>query len=383
MKDYYEKYKLYDAQELPKRLQKFEDCATPTDEAKCDARLFLSKYFLDEDGNPDQTKTPDLILLPGYFDKGLRLTGQIERVPALHLADGGLGGANNVTVIGWDRARVNNQAYEIDMERSFGRGVLRLSQDWDGKMMNHRKYVEEKLKRAETVGSRFGSSFEASNFFGNYTMKCETIEDHWPVLSAQMGMRALHNGRLAVFDLGIVVGLMVFGKTQEDVSKIIHEGRWKSDPLEEENTDDEGEFRDASSDEADSDGERTSKLSQTPSYDAGNKQDSQKTLYSGHPWKRLKIEKSPPRRLYFQWRGYNTCSGAVQDDPQNRNTGYLDFADEGATVFEGSIHMDDGLGGKVKFQGYSLPGLCGPLTLDWHSLSHLASERAKGAEYRL
>ena len=381
MKDYYEKVKLYDAQELPKRLQKFDGCATPTDEAKCDARLFLSKYFLDEDGNPDRSKTPDLIILPGYFDKGLRLTGHIERVPALHLADGGLGGANNVTVVGWDRARVNNQAYEIDMEHSFGRGVLRLSQDWDRKMMEHHKYVKEKLKRAETIRSKFGSSFEASNFLGNYTMKCETIEHHWPVVSKQMGMRALHSGRLAVFDLGIVFGLMVLDKTQEDVSKLLHEGRWKSVPFDEEDSDDEGEFVDASSDDVDSDDESASELSQKSSYSTDNKQDSPTKLTSGPPSKRLKIESSQPRRVYFQWRGYNTMTGAMQDDPQNRNTGYLDFANDDATVFEGSIHMD-ALGGKVTFQGYNLPGLGGPLTLDWNSLSHLASERAKGLKYK-
>ena len=382
MKDYYEKVKLYNAQELPKRLQTFAGCATPTDEARCDARLFLSKYFLDEDGNPDRTKTPDLILLHGYFDKGLRLTGQTERVPALHLVDGGLGGANNVTVIGWDRARVNNQAHGIDMEQSFGRGVLRPSQDWDRKMVSHSRYVEEKLKRAETVGSNFASSFEASNFHGNYAIKCETIEHDWPVVSKEMGMRALHGGRLAVFDLGIVVGLMVLDKAQEDVSKLVHEGRWKSDPFNEEDTDDEGDFGDSSSDEAESDEEPTSQLSHIPSYNAGNKRDSPKDLTSSHPSKRPKNEKSQPRRLYFQWRGYNTISGATQEDPQNRNTGYLDFANDEATVFEGSIHMD-ALGGNIAFQGYSLPGLCGPLTLDWHSLSHLASERAMGPEYRL
>ena len=382
MKDYYEKLKLYDAQELPKRLQKFDGCATPTDEAKCDARLFLSKYFLDQDGSPDRTKTQDLILLPGYFDKGLALTGLTERIPALHLADGGLGGSENVTVIGWDRARVNNQAYEIDMEQSFRRGVLRLSHDWDQKMINHRKYVKGKLKRAETVGSKYGSSFEASTFHGNYTMKCETIERNWPVVSKEMGMRALNSGRLAIFDLGIVVGLMVLDKTQEDVSKLLREGRWKSDPFDEEDTDDEGEFEDAPSDEADSEDVRTSELSHTPYYNAGIKQESPKDLTSSHRSKRPNNEKSEPRRLYFQWRGYNTISGAIQDDLQNHNTGYLDFTNDDTTVFKGSIHMD-ALGGKIAFQGYNLPGPGGPLTLDWHSLSHLASERAKGPEYRL
>lgn len=381
MKDYREQLNVYDAQELPKRVQKFDGCATPTDEAKCDVRLFLSKYFLDEDGNPDRTKTPDLILLPGYTDKGLVLTGLTERVPALHVADGGLGGADNVTVIGWDRARVNNQAYEIDMDQSFGRGVLHSSQDWDRKMMSHLKYVEGNSNRAETVGSKIGSSFEASNLYGKYTIKCETIQYDWPVVSKHLGMRVVPRGRLAIFDLGIIVGLMVLDKTQESVSRILQQGRWKSDPFDEEDTDDEGEFVDASSDDVDSDDEPATEISQKSSYNADNKQDSPTDLTSGHPPKRPKIESSQPRRVYFQWRGYNTMTGAMQDDPQNRNTGYLDFTNDDATVFEGSIRMD-ALGGKITFQGYKLPGLAGPLTLDWDSLSHLASERAKGLEYK-
>lgn len=105
MEDYRDRMKAYHVQELPTRIQKFEACASLTEEAECDASLFLRKYFLDEDGNPDRTKTPDLILLPRYADKGLALTSRTERVPALHVADGGLGGGSNVMVVGWDRAK--------------------------------------------------------------------------------------------------------------------------------------------------------------------------------------------------------------------------------------------------------------------------------------
>ena len=87
MEDYRDRMKAYRAQELPKRVRKFEACVTPTEEAKCDRSLFLRKYFLDEDGNSDRTKTPYLLLLPGYTDKSLALTGRTERVPALHVAD--------------------------------------------------------------------------------------------------------------------------------------------------------------------------------------------------------------------------------------------------------------------------------------------------------
>ena len=349
MDDYRDRMKAYRAQELPKRIQKFEACATPTEEAQCDASLFLRKYFLDEDGNPDRTKTPHLILLPEYNDKYLALTGRTERIPALHVADGGLGGANNVMVVGWDRSRVNNKARQIDMQQSAGRGVLRSSHDWDQKMMSHLQYSEKRRNKAESFNPKAGSSFETHNVIGKYVMECEAIQHDWPILSKQLHLRMISSG-LAIFDFGIVMGLMVLGKTQEDVTRIVQDGKWNADTSDAEDSDDEGEREDASSDEEESDDERASGR-------------------SDQPVKRQKIESSHPRRLYFQWRGYNTISGAMQLDTQNRNTGYLDFANDDATSFEGNIFMNaiGMMRSKISFQGYSVPGMMGPLTMDWNA----------------
>lgn len=108
------------------------------------------------------------MLLPGYTDKGLALTGKTERIPALHVADGGLGGEDNVMVIGWDRARVNNKAHEIDMQQSSGRGVLRLSHDWARQMMNHQVFAQKIRNRAENHGRKAASSFNPHDITGNY-----------------------------------------------------------------------------------------------------------------------------------------------------------------------------------------------------------------------
>lgn len=372
--------KAYRAQELPSRNQKFEACATPSEEAKCDPSLFLRKYFLDEDGNPDRTKTADLILLPGYTDRGLALTGKTERVPALHVADGGLGGENNVMVIGWDRARVNKKAHEIDMRQSSGRGVLRLSHDWDRQMINHREFVENLRNRAEKLGSKAGSSFDPHGITGNYVVNCEAIQHDRPVLSKSLRLRLIHSGRLAIFDFGIVFGLMVLGKTQEDVTKLLQDGKWDADPTDEADTDDESEIEDASGDEEDSHNERASGRIEDSDSNMDNEPDAPTNLPPERRKKRPKIETSHPRRVHFQWRGYNTVSGATQYDPQSRNTGYLDFANDDATSFEGKILMNASRSA-ISFQGYRVPGLAGPLTMNWHALSHLESERAKAPEH--
>lgn len=258
MEDYRDRMKAYRVQELPTRIQKFEACASLTEEAECDASLFLRKYFLDEDGNPDRTKTPDLILLPGYADKGLALTSRTEGVPALHVADGGLGGASNVMVVGWDRAKVNNAAHQIDMQQSHGSGILRSSHDWHRQMMSHHSYVEKLRNQTQVPDCKSGSAFQAHDVHGRYAMDCKAIQHEWPILSKALRLRTFVSGRLAIFDLGIVVGLMVLGKTQEDVTKLLQDGSWDADSDDAENTDDEIEDEDASSGEEDSDDERAS-----------------------------------------------------------------------------------------------------------------------------
>ncbi|KAF6220216.1 hypothetical protein HO133_003348 [Letharia lupina] len=381
MDAYRDNMKAYRAQELPKRIQKFEACTTPTEEAGCDASLFLRKYFLDEKGNSDRTKTPELVLLPGYIDKGMALTGRTERIPALHVAYGGLGGADNVTVVGWNRARVNDKAHQIDLRQPSGRGILRSDQNWDRQMMSHHEYVEKLRSRSDNLDPKSGSSFETHHITGKYVVNCEAIQHDCSVLSKQLRLRFYRSGRLAIFDLGIVVGLMVLGKTQQDVTKLLEDGSWDTDPCDEEDSDDENEREDVSSDEEKSDAERASGCSEDSDHNSGDESDTPIHLTIHQPPKRQEIESSHPRRVYFQWRGYNTVSGAIQFDPQNRNTGYLDFVNDDATSFEGNILMEATMRSAISFQGYRVPGLTGPLTMNWNAFSHLASERAKVPEH--
>ena len=385
MSEYRENLTEYLAQGLPKRMQEFLACETPTAEVKCDSSLFLRKYFLDEDGNPDRTKTSNLVLLPGYTDRYLALTGRTDRVPGLHVANAGLGGENNVMVIGWNRAKVVTKAYDIDMEQSLGRGVLRVSDDWDRQMSIHRGHTEklqdenERIRKLAKASRELENddSFEAHNTIGIYVVKCDAIQYDWPTLSKQMRLRMVTRGRLAVFDLGIVYGLMVFGKTQEIIARTLQKGRWNAA---QEDFPEDSDSEDMSSDEEESDDGEERGTSEDTDYSMSDEPDSPASFVSDPPAKRRKFDSSH-RRLYFQWRGYNTVSGAIQFDPQNRNTGYLDFANDEATVFEGIIHMDL-IGGEVSFQGYRVPGMCGPLTMNWDALSHLASEKEKAPKHR-
>lgn len=370
MSDYRAKYKAWHKQQLRERVQQFEACATLTEEVQCDRSLFLHKYFRDKDGDPDWSKTPALMLLPGCSleDSGL-LKGQVSCVPGLHVADAGLAGQDAIIVIGWDRARVNQKARKIDLQQTQGRGIIRSREYWDGVMMEHYEYQE----KTQNVGL-FAGSWGDFGTSGVFALRSEEIQSDWPILSRQMRMRMFSSGRLGIFDLGIVSGLMILRKTHEDVSRIIEAGTWNVDP------DQYLESEDESSDEEENDEDESASISEDSKDDSNDEPEVLDHTASRRPTKRRKGQASESRRLYFQWRGWNTMSGEIQYDPQNRNTGYLDFANNLGTAFEGKIYMEL-TQGETRFQGFKILGMSGPLTVNWDKLSHLESDRQKVPEH--
>jgi len=366
MDDYRAQMRAYHGQELPKRMRKFAACATQTEEVQCDASLFLRRYFLDVHGNPDRDKTTDPILLPGYTDRHMALAGRVERVPALHVAYGGLPGNSKVTVIGWNRAKVNAVAHEVDMQQAVP-SHLRPSSDLTRQMDRHEEYVN-------TIDFNRDRPFELHSTAGLYAIGCEEIRYYWPSVSEKMCIRIVSGGRLAIFDLGKVCGLMILGKSLEEVSRVVEDGTWKADPIDE--IDSQSEEDEGASGDKESDNGQESSLGDDTDRSVSNDSGSPDYAMPQPPVKRRKGENNASRRLYFKWRGYNTMTGDIQCDPPDRNTGYLDFEDDQATCFDGKIHMEI-TGGETSFKGYRVPGLCGPLTMNWDALSSLDSDRAK------
>ena len=319
--------KAYHALQLTQRRMMFDACTTPAEEAKCDGALFLRKYFLDESGNPHRSETPDLMLLEGYDIQDLTLFQRVERIPGLHVADGGIGGSR-VLIIGWDRIRVNEKASAIDMEKSFGKGVQRDFQNWESLMKLHHEYRHYATTRPNSVDPA-----GVLNRCGLFALQAERIRREWPSVAKEMQLRMFHKG-LAIFDLGIIVGMMVFAETPERLCEVIAKDMWNFS------------HRDYETNET------------------GLEDDT--------------------RRLYFRWRGYNTQTGISYIDPDNKNNGFIDFADARGTSFEGRIRVSmPVLGNQVSFHGFKIWDNPGMITMDWNELSHLPSERAKALQIPL
>ena len=307
--------------QLPERRRVFDDCTTPAEEAKCDGALFLRKYFVNESGIPHRSVTRNLMLLEGYHNEDLTLLGRVERIPGLHVADGG-SGLSSVVIIGWDRTRVIEKANAIDMERSSGRGVQRDYQNWEALMKLHQEYHHFRTTQPNSVDPA-----GVLNRMGLFALQAERIEREWPSLAKEMQLRMFHKG-LAIFDLGIIVGMMVFAETPERLREALAKDMWNY------------------------------------------KHRDYETQYTN-------IEDNA-RSLFFRWRGYNTQSGVMYYDPDNQNYGVIEFADARGTSFEGSIRVSmPVLGDQVQFHGLKIGDQPGEITMDWNELSHLPSERVK------
>jgi hypothetical protein len=97
-----------------KILADFQAAKSPLEEAACHAGLFLQKYFLDDEGWPDKTRTPGLLLLDAvYLKKKCKLHGleyEVGRIDGLsYLEIRSLDWVRTVC-ISWDR----DAALELD-----------------------------------------------------------------------------------------------------------------------------------------------------------------------------------------------------------------------------------------------------------------------------
>lgn len=165
------------------------------------------------------------------------------------------------------------------------------------------------------------------------------------------------------------------------VTRRVQNGRWKAGIWDDDDLESDSDDEDSSSGgedytdgpESDSNEEESHGTLKDPASPGSSPSERRAVRVAG--------QQGRSHHLYFQWRGYDTMTGEVQVDPHNRNTGFLGFTNDVATTFEGKIQMDLIEGGAT-FQGYSIPGMSGPLLMDWGALSHLASDRAKARIHR-
>ncbi|KAK7509843.1 hypothetical protein IWZ03DRAFT_418965 [Phyllosticta citriasiana] len=87
---------------------------TPQEEAEYDFEWFPGHHFLTDRGEPDRTKTPEVLGLQGFYDKReliARVVAGLHRAPCRHHIEFG---ENHDLCVGWDEAAVVRKAQDIN-----------------------------------------------------------------------------------------------------------------------------------------------------------------------------------------------------------------------------------------------------------------------------
>ncbi|KAL9585250.1 MAG: hypothetical protein Q9212_001642 [Teloschistes hypoglaucus] len=334
--------------------REFNALDTPTAQAQYSIDMFLRRYFLDENGKPEQSKTREPVALPG-FDNRAQMHAAVEPIPGLVSESGG-DGRERTVVVGWRDTGVGRVAGQIKREqRSMQEHTAKAA--WDQLRRKHEDFA--KLSKTPDANE----TFSFSNAWGQYIIKCEAADDYNDLdQTSKLRLRITKgkDGWYGIFDFGILSGIMLLGKSPEDVTFRVHQQQVGP-----------------RSDERDSESDEESDEHDIPT----KKRNAPPKRSEAQPSKRLKKSASPGGVIYLQWRGQETGEKVIQVDPSNKNIGKLVFSDNTGMTFHGTASMSF-LGSKVRFQGYKISGLGGPVTRSWDQYSKAAYERARVARWR-
>ena len=343
--------------------------------------MFFRKYFLDDNGNPDKTKTPAPIALPGFANRS-QVHAAAERILGLESTSGGYGDDRTV-VLGWDRSAVWKVAAQTESP-SLARINAAEKAEWERLMRHHKAFVQDSSKSAS------GAGFSIADAGGEYIVKCDALVS---TSNQANGMRLRitkgPEGWVGIFDFDILEGIMLLGESLKDVaSRVSAKAGKKKHGSDSSNSEDQ-----KSEEDQDSSEDQNSKEDQ----DSEEDQESEEITYSGatvskkrkarsndrpsRSNKHQKQTKSPTRKIHLQWRGTESDEGEIQLDPNNKHAGYLEFVDNSGMTFKGTASSGF-LGNKIRFHGYKIGRSGGLASRSWGDYSMAAYKEARVRRWR-
>lgn len=354
-REYEVKINEYRVSEAARVSREFAALSSPTAEAEYSMDMFLKKYFLDESGKPDKSKTPKPMPLPDFSSRS-RMHAAAERVPGLETHSGGEGDDRTV-VVGLDRDAVWRVAGQVANESALELEEVEEA-EWNKLMERHESFLSKARSRDRAA------EFSIHAIGGTYVIECDEMGSYSSEESYNNTMRlriieSSHEGCVGIFDFGVITGIMLLDESKEDLASRIAS-------LDYEDQDDFSGETDDSSQTDDSGNGRG----------APQKRKAQPVEEASRPRKKQKQGKASGGTVFLQWRGEETGEGEIQLDDANENVGQLNFSDNNGFEFEGTADFGF-VGSNIRFQGYKIESLGGPATRSWNDYSEAAYERAR------
>lgn len=277
----------------------FKRCKTPASRAECDVDLFLEYYFL-TDGQPDPSKTPEPLILPGI--RAASISFESRDIPGLSTCHGG-DWRTHTAVVGWGYGAVEAVAKRITEEVERAEKEKR-EEIWSAAMEKHHQYMSSQPSDGSALPIR--TIFDLHLCKGSYVMRCDRVMQEWPKDMHFTLNIATEAGdiMIAAFDFGVVEGDMLLCLSEDRLKEI---------------TGEEDDSEDDSEDEE--------------SIALARERDKQDP--STH-------------RVYYRMSGRETFEGETFCP----KAGHLDFSSDGRTSFDGLAHFFPYLDTNVQFQGF-------------------------------
>ncbi|KAI2472342.1 hypothetical protein F4781DRAFT_384241 [Annulohypoxylon bovei var. microspora] len=309
----------------------------------------IQKYFLDPLGQPDRTKTIDVLTVPlphGSSYRTGKLIAAADRVNGLHNVRRG-----DSLYIGWDQAAVEDTAKghegRVEQEKE--------NRDQERNSMNT-AYLRKARRRNR------GQNWSP---IGSYIIDCDAIEGQWSeYASYEMTLDICKSNAQgffeASFDFGVLNGMMILGDQEEALDKYCAQLDRKdmSDSSEYSNDDDD--------DDDDDDGDRPI---------VGSKR---KAAYNNDtPSKKAKPRITQSKTMFLKWKGIETGEGEILYEAED---GCITFSDPEYSRFTGEMDMSF-VGRNVSFLARKVSVSVGGGG-SWSDYSESKHERARVSRWR-
>ncbi|KAK3324154.1 hypothetical protein B0T19DRAFT_402406 [Cercophora scortea] len=326
-------------------------------------RWIMEKYFLDQSGKPDPTKTTTVVSVPfGRFSSHYntsRLEAAADRVPGLHQA-AERGCLSETIYLGWDRRAVNQAA---DNHRAKEAQEYQRQRD--------EREAERAAQHADFLASETNQAHGAREYsiIGHYIIDCEDIESGWPeqaeedmTLEIKISNEKSTNGIYeATFDFGITEGIMILSADKVALDEYCSLLESRNDYNSDEDEDAESEDEDSEEEKADAGTTKRAPTSQ------------------GQPPEKKQNPPANSLEYFFCLKCSDTGTGEVDFTPQK---GTMKFNDQMLASFTGIVTDLFCVGAGVSFTGRKVDSSSLAFWASWDDYSEAAHNRALVGRWR-
>lgn len=407
----------WNAAEKRKENENWATCSTPGEQANNNLDKFMALYFLDDQGEPDPTKTAEPMALHGFANKA-QLHEKAKRLPGLETRSGGEGSSRTIC-IGWDRKAVWDLASRLDDDARSQREKEKAAK-WDRAMAEHNRLAELVNRDGPKVNPKSLQPARIQKCKGSYLVDCEAAAKEWPsrhlftldIANAPDPSKTGPFITLGWLSLAHFEGKMLLSLDQQKLDNYVQYGKDEvpddseddedsdSDECSEEDDagvdDDGGDEEDTADDGNETEDEDTDSEDENDRSMDGEENDEEEEIATkittlgkkrkatsagaklgSPPAKKGRNERVPPRRIHLRLRGRETGEGMILHEPHD---GYIEFTDDSFTQFKGVADLPY-LGKAVIFEGFKISHIAKKRPEPWENVSSAAYEHENDARW--